>query len=81
MFAELLRGAEFARGEDGVGQLLVWLRGRGANLAGGGLDVLLLDGPNDVGGRQLQVGQLVRLQPDAHAVFGAAGKVHLGNAL
>ena len=50
-------------------------RRRRAQRAGRHLHVLLADGPHHVGGRQLARGQLVRVQPHAHAVF--AGAEHL----
>ena len=59
-----------------------WSLGEGAHpdAPGGRLQVLLLDGGDDVGGREAELGQLVGLQPDAHAVVGAAEEVDLGDA-
>ena len=40
-----------------------------ADRPGGDLDVLVLDGVDDVRGRQAPRGQLVRVEPEAHAVI------------
>ena len=43
-----------------------------ADRSGGDLDVLVLDGVDDVRGRQAARGQLVRVEPEAHAVIALA---------
>ena len=48
--------------------------------ARGRLQVLLLDGGDDVRGREAELGELVGVEPDAHAVVGAAEEVDLGDA-
>ncbi len=53
-------------------------RGRCAQHSGSDLQVLLADGPDHVGGRELPGGQFVRIEPYAHAVF--AGPEHLRGA-
>ena len=42
-----------------------------ADLAGGGLEVLLLDRLDDLGRRDLHVRQAVRVEPDPHRVLAA----------
>ncbi len=49
--------------------------------AGGDLDVLLLDRPNHVAGGHLQRGQLVRVQPDPHAVIARSQEGHIADTL
>ena len=80
MSSNCSRRDEPARRVDGVGELLVLGRGRCADPAARGLEVLLLDRGDHVGRRQPQLGQLVGPEPDAHAVVGAAEEVDLGDA-
>ena len=49
--------------------------------AGGDLDVLLADGLDHVGGRHAQGGELLRIEPDAHAVVARAEERHVAHAL
>ena len=78
---ELLRGRKPARGPDRVGELLARRRRRGADLPRRGLEVLLLDRGIDVRRGQPELGDLVRVDPDAHPVLRAADQVDLGDAL
>ncbi len=64
--------AEPAHGADGE---LEGLSGRGrglADLPGRHLDVLRFNGPGHIGGGQAAIGQLLRVQPHAHAVIALA---------
>ena len=74
---ELLSRDQAARSADGIGEQLVLRRRRGANFAGGGLEILLLHGRNDVRRGQAELGQLIGLEPDPHAIVGPAEKIHL----
>ncbi len=56
-------------------------RGRGADRAGGRLDVLLGDGVRDVAGRQPVLGHLLRVEPDAHRIVASAKDLDLAHAL
>ena len=64
---------------DGVLERLVGGRWRGADLTGGNLDVLLLDGLDHVVGGQVACSEAVRIEPDAHAVVLGAHHQGLGN--
>ncbi len=68
---ELVDGAELPLGRDGGGGLLAPNRRRGADRAGGDLDVLALHGIQRRGRGQAVGVQLVRIQPDPHRVIGA----------
>ena len=60
---------------------ICWPRDRlPADRPGGDLDVLLLDGADDVEGRQAQRGHLFRVEPDAHAVIALAERGHVADA-
>ena len=52
-----------------------------ADLAGRDLHVLLADGVDHVAGRQVQRGQLVGIDPDAHAVVLLAEQEHVADAV
>ncbi len=60
-----------------VGELLARRGGRRADLPGGCLEVLLLDGRDDVGGSEAERGEAIRTEPDPHPVLGAAIQIHL----
>ena len=79
MFSNSSVVIEAARRGHGVGELLVLGRGRAADPPGRRLEVLLLDRRDHVGRRQPELGQLVGLEPDAHAVVGAAEEIDLGD--
>ena len=69
---------------DGAHADLVHLRGRrglGADLAGGDLHVLLLQGGDHVGGGQPARRQPDRIEPQAHGVLALAEDLHVGDAL
>ena len=66
--AELLGRGEPAEGGHGVLEALVYRRRGRADLAGGDLDVLLLDRREDVERRQVPGLELLRVDPDPHAV-------------
>ncbi len=56
-------------------------RGLGADLAGGDLDVLLLQGGDDIGRGQPARRQPVRIEPETHGVLALAEDLHIGDAL
>ena len=68
---ELLGRAQQGLGDDGRIQLLARRRRRTAQLPGRNLDVLGLDGTEDIRGRQIEGIQLARVQPDAHGILRA----------
>ena len=76
---ELLDLREPPLGRDRVLEPLAGRRRQGADLAGGGLLVLLLDRLDDLGGRDPLVGHAVRVEPDPHGVL-AAERVHVADA-
>ena len=61
---------------------IVWPAGdrRLADLAGGDLGVLLADGRDHVAGRHVPRGQLLRVDPDPHAVVALAEQEHVADA-
>jgi hypothetical protein len=70
---KLLGGLEQVLDDDGSIQALAF-HGRGpAELAGGNLHVVDLQGPDDVFHGQMKIGQFVRVDPDPHGVLGAEG--------
>ena len=75
------RGKPAARDDDGV-HLGARRTRRLVEFAGGELHVLRLQGLFHVGGRQAIGGELLRLEPDAHGIFGAEqdGLAHAGHA-
>jgi hypothetical protein len=77
---ELARFREAALGGDGVDQLLPLLRGRLADLAGGELRVLLVDGARHVRGGELQLRKAVGLEPHTHRVVLGTENLHVGRA-
>jgi hypothetical protein len=77
---ELLGRDEAARGAHRVGEFLVLGRRCGADLAGGRLQVLLLDRVDDVRGGKAQLGELVGPEPDPHSVVRPAEEIHLRDA-
>ena len=78
--AELLRRDEAPLGTDGVGELLP-LRGRlGADAAGRVDRALLLHGVEQVGDREPEARQPLRLDPDAHGVVGGSVVLDLPHA-
>jgi hypothetical protein len=77
---ELLLGDQPARSAHRVGELLVLRRWPHPDAAGRCLQVLLLDGVDDVRRGQRELRQLVGLQPDPHPVVGAAEEIDLGDA-
>ena len=77
-FAEFLGGHEAAGRLYGVGELGARWRGRPADLAGRDQDILLLDRRGNVRNGQAQLGQLIRLDPDAHRIFEGAATDDLG---
>ena len=77
---ELLGRDESARRGHRVRELLALRRRGHADPAGRGLEVLLLDGGNDVSRGQPELGQLVGSEPDPHAVVGAAEQIDLRDA-
>ena len=70
--AELLRVDEAAAGVHGILEIGSAGRRRLADGSGGILAVLRLDGVVDVGGGDAELGHLVGVDPDAHAVVFAA---------
>ena len=77
---ELLRRRQASRGAHVVGELLPLRNGLAADLAGGIDLVLRLDGVGDVGHRDAQAGQPVRIHPNAHGIRPGAEDLHLSNA-
>ncbi len=75
---EFLRLVEARLDVDGVLELGVARRGRHADLAGGDVLVLLLDGEDDVARLQAVGLQLLRVHPDPHGIV--AGAEHLDAA-
>src|SRR5207245_2695648 len=70
-----------ALGGDGELKALPLSGRRLPDLPGRHLDVLLLDGADDVADTQVARGQLVRVQPDAHAVIALANVGHVTHPL
>src|SRR5262249_38713420 len=56
------------------------VRGRGTELPGGDLHVLLADGGDHVAGGQVTRRELLRVEPDAHGVVAAAEHLHVAHA-
>ena len=77
---------EFLRiGEPPLGVDLQFERGPGrrrrlADLAGGDLNVLLGDGVLDVDGGHAEIGELVRIEPDAHRIAALAEHLDVADA-
>ena len=78
--AELLRRLEPPLRPHRIGQLLPLRGGLGADLAGGIHGALLLDGLVDVGHGYPEIGEQVRLDPDAHRVVAGAEDQDLADA-
>ncbi len=78
MLAELLRLVEPRLHVDGILERRIRRRGRHADLAGGDILVLLLDGEDDILRLETIGLQLVRIHPDAHRI--GAGAEHLDAA-
>ena len=78
--AEFLLGDQPALGGDRVGEFLALGRGRPADLAGGIDGVLRVDGVDEVVDRDVELGQLVGLDPEAHGVLAGAEHLHVGDA-
>ena len=68
IFFELVGTVQSAECGDRVLQHLVIGDRRRADQAGGGLDVLLLDGIGDVIGRDAESRHALRIEPDAHGI-------------
>ena len=69
---ELLRLGEAPLGLEGVGECAALIVGRGAQAAGGGLEVLAADGIRHLGLADAQGGHHLRIEPDAHGVVEGA---------
>jgi hypothetical protein len=54
---------------------------RGADHAGGGLDVLGADLVDDIAGRKAVLGHLLRIEPDAHRIVAGAEQLDLADAV
>ena len=78
---ELLGVGEPALGDDGVLEVLAARHGRPAELPGRHLDVLLAQGGDDVPGGHVARGELVGIDPDAHAVVLLAQQGDVADAL
>src|SRR5262249_30003872 len=78
---ELFRLDEPAERAEGVLKILPARHGRLADLAGGDLHVLLAQNADDVGGGQVARGELVGVEPDAHAVVAAAEDEDIADAV
>ncbi len=78
--AELLLALQPALRVDRELQVEARQRRRGADDAGGGLHVLRADLVDDVAGRQAALGDLLRVEPDAHRVVAGAEQLHLADA-
>src|SRR5262249_34150880 len=76
---ELLFVGEPAGGVEGDLEYGVVVR-RSAELTGGDLDVLLPDRIDDITGRQVADGELLRVEPDAHRVVAAAKYLHVAHS-
>ena len=77
---EFLRVAEPARGVDLQLERRSRRRRRLADLARGDLDVLLGDGVLNVDGGHAEVGELVRIEPDAHRIAAFAEHLNVADA-
>ena len=77
---ELFRVLEAALGPHGVGHLLALGHGLGPDLPRGVHGALLLHGLVDVGHGDAQLGQEVRLHPDAHGIVAGAEDDDLAHA-
>ena len=78
--AELLLGGQPAQGVEH--ELIILPLGHRllADVAGGHLDVLLLNGLDDFAGRHVQRRQFLRIEPGAHAVLPLAEEGHQADA-
>ena len=70
--SEFFRRGEPALRAHRVGELLPWWNRFAAHLSGGIDGVLRLDRGDDLGDRDAQLGQLVRLDPQPHGVLARA---------
>ena len=78
---KFLDGGEAAGGGDGEGENLALRDGFAADLAGRVDLVLGGDGGDDLGDRDVERGEAVRLHPDAHRVLARAEDAHAADAL
>ena len=78
--AKLLFGDEPALGGDRVGEFLPLGRGGPADLPGGIDRVLGIDRVDEVVDRDIELGQLIGLHPEAHGVLARAEDLDVGHA-
>jgi hypothetical protein len=83
---ELFRSFQAGLGHDRVADLLARKRGGTADLTGGDLGILGLDGGFHVAGSQLVVVELLRIEPDTHGILraeqgGLAHAVHAADGV
>ena len=78
--AELFRTRQPARRAHRVCEFLARRRGLATDLARGIDGVLRAQGVDDVGDRDAQFRELVRLHPEPHRVLARAENLHVGNA-
>src|SRR5208337_5543612 len=78
---ELLSLDQAAEGADGILEILALGDRRLADLPGRHLHVLLAQDPDHVVDREIPRLELVRVQPDAHAVVSLAEDYHVADAL
>ena len=81
MFSNSSGRGQPALGLDGELDLLVWRGRRRADPAQRGLDVLVLHRRDDVGRRQIELGQPVGIEPDPQRVIERPEQADLPDAL
>ena len=78
--AEFLGRFKAPGGLNRIGKLRTRRCRSPSDLAGGNQDILLLDRSLDIANGQIELGELVRLHPNAHGVFGEATPHHFRQA-